>query len=80
MTRPPEVVTLYGAKLRESEKAVLFQYCLQDNTLEGYAAHSKSEWFPFSQIVSIHTTFNAGNGILDSMVITKWLATTKGII
>lgn len=62
-----EVVKIEGRIKRETAAAICFNF---ENT---------DMWFPLSQVNSIHRTFSAINGTLDSIVITEWIARQKNI-
>lgn len=64
----PEVVKVEGIIVRETDSALLFKFQLPE-------CNAQTEWFPLSQVQSI--TRNAGKK--DEVVISKWIATKKGI-
>ncbi len=77
---PKEVVVLCGRKIRESPKAVLFTFCAEGKSFADFeTGNTQREWFPLSQVVSIHNTFNAETQSLDSMVVSNWICQQKGI-
>jgi hypothetical protein len=63
-TRGGEVVKFTGTKVRESSAAILWK-------IESDTEEPKDVWFPFSQVTEIHP---------DSIVVTLWIATQKGLV
>lgn len=75
MNKPIAIVKIQGTKKRETNKAILF--CV-DSVNDKPIEKSKDEWFPRSQIISIHIDpMDAGN---DIMVVKEWIAEMKGLI
>jgi hypothetical protein len=84
-----EVVKLTGKIVARSKAAVLFaifpeDLCLdQEEFLECIKAKNPDvlqEWIPLSQTKSIHETFSIVTETFDTIVITQWIAKTKGLV
>jgi hypothetical protein len=79
---PAEYFRIYGRKIAESDRAILFDYCPAGNNFDACFNQNavEREWFPLSQIASIYNTFSQESQTLDSIFITRWLAAKRGIL
>lgn len=66
----PEVIKVEGVIIRETDSALLFKFQVNDE------CNVQTEWFPVSQVQSIHRN----PGKKDEIVMSAWIATKKGII
>lgn len=70
-----ESCTFEGRIKAETDKAIMFVIYLSDDPND-----IQSEWFPLSQVVSIHKTFSVVNNTLDKIVVKQWIAKQKGLV
>ncbi len=64
----PDVIKVEGIIIRETDSALLFKFQLPE-------CNPQTEWFPLSQIQSIHRF----PGKKDEVVMSRWIANKKGI-
>lgn len=66
------VISLSGTKLRETDKAVLFQV----TEVSGKPIPPKQIWFPFSQVVKMSWNKSVDNSVpnTDVLVVSEWIA------
>ena len=79
MARPNTQVSIAGTKLRESERAVLFQVQeISGTPIDPF----KTEWFPFSQVTKMTWNKNPDKMLdeLDTMVVSEWILKQKELI
>ncbi len=70
--------TVHGYIHRQTEKAVLFEVIkVNDVPAVPVGSEGKKEWFPISQIDTISDRNGSEH---DYIVVTDWIARTKGII
>lgn len=70
------VVTLKGYKHGSTEKAILFETHIVG---EDPVADPKREWFPLSQMK--RSVMQAkGSQEMDTIVVSEWIARTKGLV
>lgn len=70
---------LHGEIMGETEKAIKFEFCT-DTEDTGDEPEYKTEWFPLSQISSIHRLAKDDNGLCDILMISEWILKQKGIL
>ena len=78
-THSTETFTITGRISFETPKAV---HIIPDSSMELVdTEHEKGMWFPFSQIKEIHKGSVLGDGVgNDRLVVTAWIAKTKGLV
>lgn len=69
-----EIITLHGVKIKETEKAVLFKFCIDPE--EGGDGEDHSEWFPLSQVSKMTTHPSEP----DTLTVSRWLMEKKGLL
>lgn len=76
-----EKFTLKGIIKRETELAILIDLDVSTHgdLTEDYPS-GNSMWFPLSQVESIHRTHVEGEGNLDSIIVSRWVAGQKGLL
>jgi hypothetical protein len=79
MSRVDVVVTIYGSRLRETDKAVQFRI---DSIGPDELDYPKTEWLPFSQCKrSMTHSANPDTPIeTDYLVVTEWILKQKGLL
>lgn len=70
------VITLRGFKHGSTEKAILFETHIVG---EDPVADPKKEWFPLSQTKRVVTQAK-GSQEMDTIVVSEWIARTKGLV
>lgn len=77
-TKAKDVVDIDCAIVRETEKAILVEI---PTNATGWI---KTEWFPLSQVESIHRTKEDGGEnrehLSDKIVVKRWIAAKKGLV
>jgi hypothetical protein len=71
---------LHGEIMGETEKAIKFEFCTATNESELDDGAYKTEWFPLSQISSIHRFSKPDNDLSDILMISEWVLKQKGIL
>lgn len=72
---------LHGEIMGESDKAIKFEFCIDTEDLpDGQNPDYKTEWFPLSQISSIHRFSKPDNDLTDILMISEWVLKQKGIL
>jgi len=66
-----EVKEIEGTIIRETDSAILFRF-------QQEGCNIRSEWFPLSQVKSIHNMKASGNK--DKIVISNWINEKKGMV
>lgn len=66
---------LEGQHLGETEKAVKFKLHAPGNIKDG-----EIQWYPLSQITSIHRCYDEIEGTFDVLMISEWLLGQKGLL
>ncbi len=69
---------LYGEIMGETDKAIKFEYCVSD--ADSVGPEFKTDWFPRSQISSIHRLSSKDNDECDIIMVSEWLLKQKGIL
>jgi len=67
---------LHGTIVRESDKAILFEYTILEYPNGNKEKCEGKEWFPDSQITKIERHTNIGE---DKIWISEWIAERKGL-
>lgn len=70
---------LHGEIMGETEKAIKFEFCIAEGETDDLDAY-KTEWFPLSQISSIHRFSKPDNDLTDILMISEWVLKQKGIL
>ena len=71
--------TLHGYIHRRTEKAILFEIVqVNDTPFVPEGTEGKKEWFPLSQTSTVSTAANPQDR--DYIVVSDWIARTKGIL
>lgn len=66
---------LSGQILGETEKAIRFQVHAPDHT-----KHGSTEWFPISQMASIHRCYDEIEGTFDILMLSEWILGQKSML
>lgn len=80
-----EKITVVGKILAETPNAILLELCTSYEEYKTYLdsrneVDTDKHWFPLSQVNAIHRTFSHVNCTMDSLEVTAWIASKKGII
>lgn len=73
---------LHGEIMGESEKAIKLEFCIAGKDQDSGLAEPtyKTEWFPISQIQSIHRLSKPDNDLCDILMVSEWVLKQKGIL
>lgn len=75
MSRNTIFRALSGQILGETEKAIRFQVHAPE-----HHKHGHTEWFPISQMASIHRCYDEIEGIFDILMLSEWILGQKSML